>query len=201
VKKTDDVNNWDSNNVILSPKMKLLLEIRDWSWSILWCVILLFFITNYVCRAYRVEGSSMEPLLKEGERVLANLLIYKVKDIKRGDVVIFHNPSDPKTVFIKRVIGLPGETLRIENGEIFADGQKVRDDFVSAEYRTFETLKSVIVPEGHYFVAGDHRNNSNDSRLWMSDPRLSAFVPEIYVVGRASLVFWPPSKITWIHSF
>ncbi len=142
----------------------------------------------------------MYPLLDNGDRVVADRLVYKVSEIQRYDVVVFYSPSDPQSYFIKRVIGLPGETLRIQNGNVFIDGAKLDDAFITDEFRSFENLNSVLIPLGHYFVVGDNRNNSNDSRSWSLHRYSWPFVGERYVLGKIRCRIWPLQRIGWFSS-
>ena len=175
-------------------KSRVLLEIKEWSRSILWGAIFVYFFTGYVYKAYRVEGTSMQPLLQDGERLFVNRLIYNVGSIERGDVVVFYYPGKPDEFFIKRVLGLPQEKIQVIKGKVYVNGKPLDDHFVPDYFKSFENVKTLTVPAGHYFVSGDHRNRSFDSRAWAKSDMLSPFVPEKYIVGRASFRYWPPSK-------
>ncbi|MCD4652785.1 signal peptidase I [bacterium] len=170
---------------------KILMETKEWSRSILWGAIFVYFFTSYVFKAYKVEGTSMQPLLQDGERIFVNRLLYRVDDIERGDVVVFYYPAEPKDFFIKRVIGLPGETVEVRRGIVYINGKKVDDHFVPSYFKSRETVRKMIIPNGHYFVSGDHRNRSYDSRAWSKEKDKSPFVPEKYVMGKASFRYWP----------
>jgi signal peptidase I len=175
-------------------RKRILREVKEWTRSIFWGSIFVYFFTGYVFKAYRVEGTSMQPLLQDGERLFVNRLVYNVSDINRGDVVVFYFPAKPDDFFIKRIIGLPGERVHVTEGKVYINDQPVDDHFVPNYFKSFENVRSLIIPKGYYFVSGDHRNRSYDSRAWARDETLSPFVPERYIVGKASFRYWPVSK-------
>jgi signal peptidase I len=179
---------------------RVLQEIKEWSKSILWGAIFVYFFTGYVFKAYRVEGTSMQPLLQNGERLFVNRLLYKLRDIERGDVVVFYFPAKPEDYFIKRVLGLPGDKIHVKNGNVFVNNRILDDHFVPNYFKSYEDVGTLEVPMGHYFVSGDHRNKSYDSRAWAKDRRLSAFVPQKYIVGKASFRYWPLNQFGIIKS-
>ncbi|HET7291332.1 MAG TPA: signal peptidase I [Vicinamibacteria bacterium] len=164
---------------------RAVLEVlHDLSIAVLVC----FFLVTFVAQAFRVQGTSMQPLLADGERIIVNKLLYRFGPIQRGDVVVFWYPKDPAVSFIKRVAGRPGDTVEIRRGQLFVNGQRVREDYVLGTYRDADTLPPVVVPPGYYYVLGDHRTSSNDSRTWGE-------VPERYIYGKAWFRFWPLSKL------
>lgn len=146
--------------------------------------VILFAAINAVSARIRVDGSSMEPTLHTGEFVIVNKLAYKLGNPEIGDVIVFHFPRDPEQEYIKRIIGLPGDRVEISNGQVTVNGYPLREDYIAAA-PAYE--QSWEIPEGHLFVLGDNRNNSSDSHNWGT-------VPESYVVGRALLVYWPPTE-------
>ena len=162
--------------------------LHDLSVAVLFC----FFLITFVAQAFRVQGTSMLPLLQDGERIIVNKFIYRFHPIARGDVVVFWYPKDPSVSFIKRVVGLSGDTVEIRNGVLHVNGQVVREDYLSPRFRDNDTHLPSEVKKGYYFVLGDHRNSSNDSRSWGE-------VPEKYIYGRAVFRFWPLSKLGPIH--
>ncbi len=107
-------------------------------------------------------------------------------------MVVFWYPRDPSVSFIKRVVGLPGDTVEIRSGQLFVNGQAVREDYLAPRFRDEDSFAPTVVKKGYYFVLGDHRNSSNDSRSWGE-------VPEKYIYGRAIYRFWPVSKLGPIH--
>jgi signal peptidase I len=161
---------------------------HDLSVAVLFC----FFLITFVAQAFRVQGTSMLPLLADSERIIVNKFIYRFRGIERGDVVVFWYPKDPSVSFIKRVIGLPGDTVELRKGDLFLNGQRVNEGYVQASFRDDESHEAVVVPRGYYYVLGDHRSSSNDSRSWGE-------VPEKYIYGRAFFRFWPLSKMGLIH--
>ena len=151
-----------------------------------------FFLITFVAQAFRVQGTSMLPVLEDGERIIVNKFIYRFHPIERGDVVVFWWPRDPSVSFIKRVVGLPGDSVEVRAGTVYVNGQRLKEDYVDAKFRDDESYSPVEVRRGYYYVLGDHRNSSNDSRSWGE-------VPEKYIYGRAVFRFWPLSKIGVIH--
>jgi signal peptidase I len=162
--------------------------LHDLSVAVLFC----FFLITFVAQAFRVQGTSMLPLLEDGERIIVNKFVYRFHSIERGDVVVFWYPRDPTVSFIKRVVGLPGDTVEVKAGEVYINGHLVREDYIPPRFRDDETFAPVEVKKGYYYVMGDHRNSSNDSRSWGE-------VPEKYVYGRAVFRFWPLAKMGVIH--
>jgi signal peptidase I len=161
---------------------------HDLSVAVLFC----FFLITFVAQAFRVQGTSMLPLLADSERIIVNKFVYRFHSIERGDVVVFWYPKDPSVSFIKRVIGLPGDTVELRRGELLLNGQKVPEEYVLAAFRDDESHDPLVVPRGYYYVLGDHRSSSNDSRSWGE-------VPEKYIYGKAFFRFWPLSKIGLIR--
>ena len=141
-----------------------------------------------MAQAFRVQGTSMLPLLEDGERIIVNKFVYRFRPIERGDVVVFWYPREPSVSFIKRVVGLPGDTVEIRLGALYLNGQRVGEDYLLPKFRGDESTPPVEVKKGFYYLLGDHRNSSNDSRSWGE-------VPERYIYGRAVFRFWPPSKM------
>jgi len=141
---------------------------------VLMCMSLLV-ATTYIVRLVKIAGQGMEPTLREGERVLAWKV---VEEIKRGDIVIFWFPDDPSKSYIKRVIGMPGEEVMVENGKVFIDGSPLDEPYIQADYRSSDSMpQSMRVKDHHYFVMGDNRRNSSDSRYW-------GLVPEKYIFAK-----------------
>jgi len=162
--------------------------LHDLSVAVLFC----FFLITFVAQAFRVQGTSMLPLLEDSERIVVNKLGYRFHPIERGDVVVFWYPRDPAVSFIKRVVGLPGDTVEIRSGTVWVNGIAAKEDYLAPAYRDDESYRPVHVPKGYYYVLGDHRNSSNDSRSWGE-------VPEKYIYGKAFFRFWPLSKVGVIH--
>ncbi|HEY7697314.1 MAG TPA: signal peptidase I [Vicinamibacteria bacterium] len=157
--------------------------LHDLAIAVVVCVLLI----TYVVQAFKVQGTSMSPELQDGERILVNKFLYYFGDIQRGDVVVFWYPEDPQLSFIKRVVALPGETVEIRSGRVFVNDMPVDEPYVSganADERSFPRLE---IRPGHFFVLGDNRKGSNDSRSW-------GLVPQRYIYGKAFLRIWPPRE-------
>jgi signal peptidase I len=156
--------------------------LRDLMLSVLIAVLVILFLY----RPVKVEGTSMMPNLLDQERLFINQFSYRfgIGDIRRGDTVVFWYPEDTTKSYIKRVIGLPGDRVSVEDGDVFVNGRKLEEDYVPAEYRDDRPYAPQTVPPDQYFVLGDHRISSNDSRAW-------GFVPRSYIYGKAVFVFWP----------
>ena len=155
-------------------------------------VLFCFFLITFVAQAFRVQGTSMLPLLSDSERIIVNKFVYRFRSIERGDVVVFWYPKDPSVSFIKRVVGLPGDTVELRRGELLVNGQNVPEGYVLAAFRDDESHDPIVVAKGYYYVLGDHRSSSNDSRSWGE-------VPEKYIYGKAVFRFWPLSKLGFIE--
>lgn len=163
-------------------------EIKDWVISILIAVVLAFFIRYFIVELYMVEGPSMRPTLVNGERLIVNKFVYRFKTPERGEVIVFRYPRDPSRDFIKRVIAIPGDTIEIKDGRVFVNGQLMNENYILEKTRGSYPLATV--PEGHIFVMGDNRNNSEDSRF-----KDVGFVPYDLIKGKAIMVFWPIDHI------
>ena len=135
-------------------------------------------------RVARVEGQAMAPTLRDQDRLLVNKIAYLEKRPQRGDIVMMHYPLNPARLFVKRVIAHPGDRLHIRDGRVYVNGEAYDDSYVSPEFRGASNWGPEVVPDGHYFVMGDRRNNSSDSRHW-------GFVPARYIVGRVTARWWP----------
>src|ERR1700678_3304517 len=164
--------------------------LRDIAISIVLAVILIVFIYQPV----KVEGTSMMPGLTDQERIFINKYTYKLGtgSIAREDLVVFHYPYDPSQSYIKRIIGLPGDYVEIIDGMVYVNGNKLDEPYVPEEYRDHMSLAKEAVPMNHYFVLGDHRSSSNDSRVW-------GFVERKEIYGKAVFVYWPLAKIGPVH--
>jgi signal peptidase I len=172
-----------------NPIWRALWElVHDLSIAVLFC----FFLITFVAQAFRVQGTSMLPLLHDGERIVVNKFLYRFHAIDRGDVVVFWYPRDPSVSFIKRVVGLPGDLVEIRRGFLYVNGMRMQEDYLQPAFRDSDSFPPREVARGFYFVLGDHRNSSNDSRNWGE-------VPEKYIYGKAFLRFWPLSKTGFIR--
>lgn len=146
--------------------------------------VVLYFGINAVSVRVRVDGFSMNPTLQDGEYILVNRLAYKIGQPVRGDIVVFSFPMDPKQDLIKRVIGLPGETISVLDGKVLVNDVPLDEPYIAAPPIYNNTW---VVPEGQLFVLGDNRNESKDSHEW-------GMLPMENVVGRAILIYWPPAQ-------
>ncbi|MBI5950171.1 MAG: signal peptidase I [Chloroflexi bacterium] len=143
----------------------------------------LFLGINAISARVRVDGFSMIPTLEDGEFVLVSKLNYRLGKVERGDIVVFHYPVDPKQELIKRVIGLPGDTVKVMDGVVSVNTQVLDEPYIADAPRYSGEW---IVPEGHVFVLGDNRNDSSDSHQW-------GYLPLEKIVGKAVVIYWPPS--------
>jgi signal peptidase I len=160
--------------------------IRDLGLSVVIAVILIVFIYQPV----KVEGTSMMPALTDQERIFINKFTYRfgIGSIERGDLVVFWFPLDKSKSYIKRVIGIPGDTVEIHEGQVIVNGKPLNEDYVPPAYRDHQSAAPTRVPDDQYFVLGDHRSSSNDSRAWGT-------VHRDYIYGKAVFVYWPLDKI------
>lgn len=156
-----------------------------WLRELLVALALALAIITFLYQPVKVEGISMAPGLIDQERILVNKSIYHLEPIRRSDVIVFRFPRDPRKSFIKRVIGLPGETIEIRAGRVLINDVPLREDYLTPEQSDGVWYPRVTVPPGHYYALGDNRNISNDSRTWGT-------VPRAYIYGKAVLVYWPP---------
>ena len=142
------------------------------------------FIVTFVLQVARVEGRAMAPTLEDQDRVIVNKLAYQGGEPHVGDIVMLYYPLNPNKSFVKRVIAEEGDQVRVVDGQVYRNDVPMDDAFVPKEYRSHEDWGPQVVPEGYYFVMGDHRNNSSDSRHW-------GFVPKKYIVGKVQCRWWP----------
>ena len=169
-----------------SPFVLVASWIRDLLVSVFLAVVVILFLYQPV----KVEGTSMMPALENQERIFINKFVYRLglTDIQRGDMVVFWFPGDPTKSYIKRVIGVPGDLVEIDNGTVIVNGDPLEESYVLREYRDRQPMPPFKVQNDEYFVMGDHRSSSNDSRSWGA-------VPKKYIYGKAVFVYWPLEKI------
>jgi signal peptidase I len=163
-------------------------ELKSWSRDILLAVAIAIFIVIFVVQPVKVEGTSMQPQLADQDRIFVNRFIYRFKQIDRGDVVVFWYPKDRTKSFIKRIIGMPGDLVEIRKGMVFINGKRIDEPYLKPEFRDRQSYNAVIIPDEKYFVLGDHRNSSNDSRSW-------GFVDKSMIYGKAVFSYWPVSHV------
>ena len=159
-------------------------EIRVWTRDLLIAIGLALVIIVFLYQPVKVEGTSMAPLLSDQERIFINKFVYRFEEIQRGDVVVFWYPLDRSKSFIKRIIGLPGETVEIRHGALFVNNHPIAEPYVPQQYADVSDFGPVKVPKNSYFVMGDHRISSNDSRVFGP-------VSMQYIYGRAVFAYWP----------
>jgi len=179
--------------------------IREWIESIVVAFILAMIIRAFVIQAFKIPTGSMRQTLMEGDLILVNKFIYgakipftdlrlpKLRQPKRGDVIVFVYPEDGKKDFIKRLIALPGERVEIKNGTIYINGEPLLDSLFSQNYYynrgDFAPYgETITIPEGNFFVLGDNSASSKDSRYW-------GFVPQENILGEAIVIYWPPRRV------
>jgi signal peptidase I len=161
-----------------------------WLRDLLLSVIIAVVVILFVYQPVKVEGTSMMPALVDQERIFINKFIYRwgIGDVERGDMVVFWYPGDQSKSYIKRVIGLPGDTVEIKSGVVRVNGEALEESYVPQEYRDQASSSPSYVPPDHYYVLGDHRSSSNDSRNWGP-------VQRRYIYGKAVFVYWPLDRI------
>jgi len=160
--------------------------IQDLLETVITAGVIAFIIITFIGQVTVVRGASMEATLHNNERLIANKIGYRFESPQRSEIIIFKPPLDTKRNYIKRVIGLPGDKIKIVNGRVYLNDQELKEPYL--KYKSYENMPEIVVPENSYFVLGDNRPNSSDSRYW-------GFVPRKNIVGKAWIVFWPLNKI------
>lgn len=148
-------------------------------------VVVVFLLLQFSIQSSIVIGPSMEPTLKQKQRVLINKLVYTFHPPERGDIIVFHPPNNNQPDYIKRLIALPGDTVEIEDGDVYINNIKLHEPYV--EDSPHYSMDSRVIPENNYFVLGDNRNNSNDSHNGWTIPRQN-------IIGKGWLSLWPPGE-------
>jgi signal peptidase I len=166
--------------------------LHSWMRDLFISVLISLFIILFVYQPVKVEGGSMEPGLEDQERIFINKLAYRLEPIERGDVIVFRYPRDTRKNFIKRVIALPGDRIRVTDGRVYLNGQEISEPYVPEEYLDSRSYPEIRVPADSYFVLGDHRSMSNDSRDF--GPVLRG-----YIYGKAVFGYWPVEKVGVVH--
>jgi signal peptidase I len=157
---------------------------HSWLRDLVVSVVVSAFIIIFLYQPVRVEGTSMLPMLEDQDRLFINKLAYRVGDIHRGDVVVFLYPHDHEKSYIKRVIALPGDMLRIDHGQVYVNGARVEEPYVPSQFEDDRSQPEMTVPQQEYFVMGDHRSVSSDSRDFGP-------VDRELIYGKAAFVYWP----------
>ena len=166
----------------------------QWMRDIFLSVVIAVVVILFLYQPVKVEGTSMMPALRDQERIFINKFVYKfgISEVSRGAMVVFWFPQDPTKSYIKRVIGVPGDLVQVDSGRVFVNGKPMEEDYVPEEYRDRMSTMPMRVPEDHYYVMGDHRSSSNDSRAWGP-------VARKYIYGKAVFVYWPLEKAGVLH--
>ena len=141
-------------------------------------------IVTFGFQVARVDGLSMAPTLEDHDRLIVNKLVYELGEPRPGDIVMLYYPLNPEKMFVKRVIAREGDTVRIVDGRVYVNDVPLHDEYVPAEFRSHDDWGPQVIQQGYYFVMGDHRNNSSDSRHWGP-------VPKKYIVGKVKVRWWP----------
>jgi signal peptidase I len=159
-------------------------ELVAWIRTLVSAAVYAILIVTFGFQVARVEGQSMAPTLEDQDRLIVNKLVYRIGEPRRGDIVMLYYPLDPNKSFVKRVIAEEGDTVRIVDGRVYVNDVPLADDYVPQEFRGHDDLAPKVIEPGYYFVLGDHRNNSSDSRHW-------GLVPKKYIIGKVQLRWWP----------
>jgi signal peptidase I len=180
----------DGAPVEVSAARAALAWLRDLSFSVVIAIVVILFLFQPV----KVEGTSMMPTLADQERIFINKFIYRfgIADVQRGDTVVFWSPGDPSKSYIKRVIGVPGDTVEVASGTVLINGRALQEPYVPEEYRDHVSMPRSTIQLDEFFVLGDHRSSSNDSRSW-------GMVPRRYIYGKAVFVYWPLERLGLLH--
>jgi signal peptidase I len=168
----------------VAPLPQLRRELRSWTRDLAVALGLALAIIIFLYQPVKVEGTSMAPLLSDQERIFINKFVYRFAPIGRGDVIVFWYPLDRSKSFIKRVIGLPGDTIEVRSGHLYVNGKELLEPYVPAFYLDGSSYAIRRIPADNYFVMGDHRDSSNDSRMFGP-------VPRQYIYGKAVFAYWP----------
>jgi signal peptidase I len=166
------------------PKLQVRSALREIVETILFTLLIYALVRTFLFENYRVVGRSMEPTLENDQFLVVNKLSYRLHTPQRGDIIVFRDPNDETRKLTKRVIGLPGEQVKVRNSQVFVNGHPLEEPYISSPPRY--SLAAQSIPQDQYFVLGDNRNNSSDSHSWGT-------VPDQEIVGKAWVSYWPPS--------
>ncbi|GAC1430805.1 MAG: signal peptidase I [Acidobacteriaceae bacterium] len=164
------------------------LGVHSWLRDLIVSVAISAFIIVFLYQPVRVEGTSMLPMLEDQDRLFINKLAYRVGDIQHGDVVVFQYPRDHTKSYIKRVIALPGDVLRIDHGRVYVNGQRLKETYVPERFSDDRSQPEMTLPSNRYFLMGDHRSISSDSRDFGP-------VERELIYGKAAFVYWPVEQV------
>ncbi|MGM0441586.1 MAG: signal peptidase I [Elusimicrobiota bacterium] len=210
---------WGVNKYRQGSRYKIFKELKEWANAGLWAVVIALFVMSFIVQAFKIPSGSMRDTLQVGDHLFVNKFIYgirlpfnkekrilKFKEPERKEIVVFEYPPDPSKDYIKRCIGLPGETVQIKDKKVYINGKLLEEEYVTHKdpntYRNAGYVPDNLrirdnygpksIPEGKYFVLGDNRDFSSDSRYW-------GFLPEKYIKGEALFLYWPPSRMGFIR--
>jgi signal peptidase I len=173
---------------ILAKPMRVGTSFGVWLRDLVVSLTISAFIIIFLYQPVKVEGTSMMPSLEDQERIFVNKFVYRLEPIERGDIVVFRYPRDPSKSYIKRVIGMQGDDIRIDGGQVYVNGKALDETYVPSEYTDQRSYPDIVVPPHCYFVLGDHRSMSNDSRDFGS-------VNQSFIYGKAVFGYWPMEKM------
>jgi signal peptidase I len=171
-----------------APAVRPIPVMAAWARDLFVSLAISAFIIIFLYQPVKVEGTSMMPGLQDQERIFVNKFVYRWEPIQRGDIVVFRYPRDTSKSYIKRVIGIAGDRIRIEDGQVYVNGEALAEDYVPSDYADARSLDEKVVPKDSFFVLGDHRSMSNDSRDF-------GFVNDRYIYGKAVFGYWPMEKV------
>ncbi|HEU4415744.1 MAG TPA: signal peptidase I [Candidatus Angelobacter sp.] len=175
-----------------SPQTSGLEVLHSWIRDLIFALLVIFLIFVFLYEPVKVDGGSMEPGLEDQEHIFINKVVYHFESINRGDIIVFRYPRDTHKSFIKRVIGLPGDRIRISYGHVYVNGELQPEPYVPPDYQDARSFAETVVPNNAYFVLGDHRSMSNDSREFGP-------VMRSYIYGKAVFGYWPMEKLGALH--
>jgi len=176
-----------ASEVVVAP-LRVGTGLGIWLRDLIISLAISAFIIIFLYQPVKVEGTSMMPSLEDQERIFVNKFVYRLEPIERGDIVVFRYPRDPSKSYIKRVIGMAGDHIRIDAGQVYVNGEPLEEGYVPSEYTDERFYPDIVVPPHCYFVLGDHRSMSNDSRDFGS-------VNQSFIYGKAVFVYWPLDKL------
>ncbi len=182
----------ENSSQIPAPRTRALPQLAIWGRDLLVSLIVAAFIIVFLYQPVKVEGTSMLPGLDDQERIFINKFVYHLEPIERGDIVVFRYPRDPSKSYIKRVVAVGGDQVRIQDGQVYVNDQLLREPYVPREFDDDRSYPELTVPGGSYFVLGDHRSSSSDSRDFGP-------VSQRYIYGKAVFSYWPVDKVGVLH--
>ncbi len=175
-------------STLIDPSLRIGAGLGVWLRDLIISLAISAFIIIFLYQPVKVEGTSMMPSLEDQERIFVNKFVYRLEPIGRGDIVVFRYPRDPSKSYIKRVIGMAGDRIRIDAGQVYVNGQALDESYVPSEYTDARSYPEITVPPNSFFVLGDHRSMSNDSRDFGA-------VNQSFIYGKAVFGYWPMDKL------